>query len=417
MTKKKTDSNKPPLRLKSRTKLFFQGHFLHYINECAPELSFELKKLTQTCEELFGKFPVSIHALPDQNNFGVWFLKDDEQRRAWSFISRTFMECVYKKFRNNHGSSSWISYFADEDGSLKKALDTQQKYTEIIDELVEKQIENNLDDLKLEFSALTGGEILPQEVEDYTIRVWLKRPLYEFLRENDEIYRNAEEFKNSKINKLEEFQKSFDSLLENYCLEKFWLAKSVFGAIWNGLGKLQMESVYMEEIPKEVALEIQDKLKIPRQILRVPYGDDVEIPQFGENSIPNTKPFTYKEPYSIYSSFKNYEQKAVEAYRQHINDYLIAIKDSFKKHGYAEHRGDAFDYDQVQRLVYWNISNFVYLWEIVESIPEFHEVNIKNESEVNSATNRLISTFELCKKFDLPVRPYGRQVRLIRPQK
>ena len=57
-SRKKSNHNKAPFRLKSENKCSLQGHFLYYTNDLALEVSAELKKFTPRCEELFGKFPV-----------------------------------------------------------------------------------------------------------------------------------------------------------------------------------------------------------------------------------------------------------------------------------------------------------------------------------------------------------------------
>ncbi len=75
----------PPVQLKSETEYFLEKHYLHFINELAPEVKTELKMLAQGCQHLFGKLPdaVKIFDYPESRDLAT---------KVW----RTFSWCVSK---------------------------------------------------------------------------------------------------------------------------------------------------------------------------------------------------------------------------------------------------------------------------------------------------------------------------------
>jgi hypothetical protein len=60
-----------PFRLKEDVKHLHQSYYLHYLNELAPEISEELRKLTSECEKLFGSFPVPKNMKLDVSKVSV----------------------------------------------------------------------------------------------------------------------------------------------------------------------------------------------------------------------------------------------------------------------------------------------------------------------------------------------------------
>lgn len=353
---------------------------MHYINELTPELAAELKELTPKCEELFGKFPVSI----DRESFGFWFYEpddDEEQRQLWWKIGNTFRDCIWKESRER-SLVGWLDYLRENDDELKQIHQIEENIDKEIFDYVESLPEEKLNSLREIFAS---DYTIPKEsINIQNLRFSLWRVQTNWLFENDENYRKQMDLKYSKLEPLTQFQNDFDSLLKKFCLEKEWLAESVFRAIWNGTGKLQMEASFMEDIPGEVTIEIESKLKItpPNHL-------------FDRDSIPLPNPFRYQERYWIYFPFDYYEEKAVEAYRKHLHDYFKIIKESLKKHGYKEPQGDKYDYERVKWLVLWNINPLTkdeLLQEIADTTGNFFDA-----STIDKA-------FRNFKKYDLPVR-------------
>ena len=54
------------------------------------------------------------------------------------------------------------------------------------------------------------------------------------------IYSDSDTSVLEKSQKIGQFQESFDNLVRRFCFEKAWLGESVFRAIWDGTGQLQI---------------------------------------------------------------------------------------------------------------------------------------------------------------------------------
>jgi hypothetical protein len=128
MPKKISNPNNPPVQLKGEIKFHYQGHFLHYINEFVPEVSIEIRKLTQRCEELFGNFPELINTIKDNSNFYISSTEGSAQRNFWNDIDRVFIDCIYKESRENAGSYFWRETLIKFDEDLNKANEIENKY-------------------------------------------------------------------------------------------------------------------------------------------------------------------------------------------------------------------------------------------------------------------------------------------------
>ncbi len=285
MTKKQSNLYKPTFRLKSANEFYHKGYFLHYINDLVPEVSAELKKLTPNCEELFGEFPVSIETLPDWVNFGVWFNEPDddiEQRQSWFKITRIFRDCIWKESRENK-TIEWLGFLRENDDELKQIHEFQEKLMDETDQYVKSLPEEKLDSLREIFASDWHKPKESLDIQDLQFSYW-RRESY-WLSENDENYRKQTDLEFSKLEPLIKFQNDFDSLLKKFCLEKEWLAESVFLAIWNGTGKLQMESTFIETFSEELLDEIMKNLGQKKKYFDKMNGFRMQIPLFMERLI------------------------------------------------------------------------------------------------------------------------------------
>jgi hypothetical protein len=212
-------------------------------------------------------------------------------------------------------------------------------------------------------------------------------------RKTDENYVKMMKSKDSKLEPLIEFQKDFDSLLKKFCLGKKWLAESVFRAIWNGTGKLQMEITFYENTSQEIFHEIHDRLK-PKKITRTENEMMDKYDKFYVNNIPLPNPFQYPAPYHIIPPIEDYEENAIAAYRQHLHDYFKIIKESFRKFGYKQPY-QHYQYDRVMWLVWWNIK----YWTKDQILQE-----IANTTDKFLTLDTIDKAFRKFKEYDLPVR-------------
>ena len=402
--RKKSNHNNAPFRLKSENKHSHQWHFLYYTNELTPNVSAELKKFTPQCEEIFGKFPVSNNDI--DNNLGLYipYAKDVDLRMLWSEINDVFNQCIGRETREYEGFSTWYRILMRYDSELKKVDEIQEVYIENVKTCVDRGLSDNLDALKLEYAE--AANIPTEQVTESNLCSWLRRTCYKWLQDNDEIYAKTIEIQRAKMEKLREFQNAFDNLIETLCLDKASLARSAFRAIWNGTGKLQMETSYYEDIPQEIIDEIKNRLGINPIFVKA-YDGLHQVPDLFGNNIPPPKPFLYEEPYWIYHSFEKYEKEAIEAYREHLHSYFKIIEESFKKYGYKRPQGNSIKYERLKWLVLWNNSVFDYLWEIIQHIPEFYKVDINNLSQKEQTEDKLRKAFKGFERLDLPVRPFG----------
>lgn len=357
MTKKKSDHSGSPVRLKSKIKHYHQSYFLHYINEEVPEISEKLKKLTPICVELFGEFPVTIHTQNDYLKLGVWFRVHEDQRQLLWNINTVLRECIWKESRDRYGSFYWLHFLRKNDKDLNQILEVEENIQKETFQIVELLNEEQLDSLKDFASSIYTTPKDALSLQNLQFLFWeLKEGL---LRQNDETYIKLINLKYSKLEALTEFQNDFDLLLKRFRLEKEWLAESVFRAIWSGTGKLQIEASYIEEIPKEITLDIEKRLGISREFLKLPNKDEpIEITPLWEGEIPPPEPFTFQEQYWIYSSFEEYKEKAAEAYRKHLENYFEVIKETFENQGYKKKQGRPHDFERVKWLVFYIVKNW-----------------------------------------------------------
>jgi hypothetical protein len=396
MKTKKPKRNTSPVRLPSQIKHLHQSYFVYYINDIAVIVADELKKLTPKCEELFGKFPIPFNTGTDLKNFGVWVFepRDESLWKLWLKIGTVFRECIWKDSRETFDRSHWFQILSENDHQLKEILGREDNIKKRCFQYVESLDEDELNTLRDKFSSCYNKPKEELDILELQLQYWLDT--LDWIQRDNEYDSKIGSVKNSKLASLIEFQNDFDSLLKKFYLNKEWLGKSAFRAIWNGTGKLQINGYFREIIPEQIKVEIENTLKIPNNKL-----------PFRETNIPLPNPFTYEEPYLIYDSFKHYEERAVEAYRLHLRNYLDAVQKSLKNHGYKNKQGNTYSFEGLQRLVYWNFSNFVCLWEVIQRIPEFEKVDVNNLKKRKEKVGILRKSFKEFERFDLPVRPYG----------
>lgn len=370
-----------PFRLPEAIKHLHQSYYLHYINNLCPEVSEELKKLNPLCVELFGKFPISLEKIQvNKEDFKEKKRKEEEK------VKEDFID-----------SGVWYK---------GEAFNTGQ------------------DDGWQRFSE-TFGACICFENRSLCIREGVEEPLIIINPDAKGILeKEGKHLKiDLKLKKLIDFQNKFDSLLAKFHFGVRWLEKSVFFAIWNGTGKLQMSCSFLLDSSSKAKDFTEALYEIEKTLDPQKYAEfeKEQVLQY-LYKIPALPVFTTPYEYRIDCSFNYYEEIAVEAYRQHLHQYFSVIKSCFRKHGYKLPGGDEYDYKTVQRLVYWNFSEVVYLWEIIQTIPEFKDVDMKKqtksveksldqEKEIKKATDKLRKSFGKFEYFDLPVRPWGELIR------
>ena len=234
---------------------------MYYTNELVPELPTELKKLTSRCKKLFGKFPVSIPTVNDPKKFGVWFNRpfyDMEKDKPWRKIENTFYDCIWEGSRGEAGRN-WFKFLRENDKDLNKILEFEEDERKVAFQYIESLTEEKLDVFREKFAPYYTKPKESLTIQDLQHSFW--HFVEDRYRETNENYVKMMKSKDSKLEPLIEFQKDFDSLLTKFCLKKVWVAESVFRAIRNGTGKLQMETTFREDTSQEIFHEIHDRLK------------------------------------------------------------------------------------------------------------------------------------------------------------
>jgi len=387
-SKQNSSSDKSPFRSPSQNLYVHKLYFLHFINEITPEVGTAIKELTPQCEKLFGKFPESN---ADQQ----------EIRNIRTKISTVFDRCLWKDSREGYGAAYWLNFLVN-DEKLKQLAEIEKRIDNEAEEFIASLTEKELDNLRERFAS---NYTKPKEFIDIidlksSYRNYLDNRLYE----TDKNYLRLIKLKYSKKEPLIEFQKSFDALLADFYLEKQWLARSVFEAIWDGTGILKIEFFFIEAVPQEILREIENRLETETVFFNDRYEKKKFSPSF-ENNIPLPKPFVYRGLYWIENAFEKYEDQAVKAYREHIHNYFKIIEESFKKFGYKQKTGKKYSYERVKWLVWWNVEG----WNKNKILEEI-EKESRNEKEIGNELD--ISTidkaFRKFKSYDLPVMKKGR---------
>jgi len=376
--KQNTVRSSRAFQLKGEVEFYHKLYYLHYINKLAPEIAKKLKTLTPQCVELFGEFP----------NFSN-VSNAETQRNLLHEIWLVFTKCVWKETRDYMNSFEWRRILSERDESLESSLKIQEQYTESVNTVVKKTLEEKSEELKYYFSPKLNMQ--PDNITESSLDLLLERLIYQHLRENDEQYYQTEKTFLEKIQRLKDFQNAFDKLLEKFCLEKEWLAEIIFRAIWDGSGKLQMYRYFSEDLNFELIADIKAKLG---QEIKIE-GDNETIFAL-EGGVPLHNPFVCSEHW-FYERFEDYEEKAVEEYRKFIRKYLAVIKELFEKQGYKSKRR-SYDYKRVRWLIWWNIKR----WDKGKILAEIDKE--LQEKEKFYSLSAIDKAFHRFKKYDLPVR-------------
>ncbi len=393
---KKPTENVAPFQLPELIKLNYQQYYLKYINEFASEVGSAIKQLSPQCIKLFGTLLAINENRPQSQElrYLVW---------------RVFNECVWKHSRSGNEFSHQFS-ISDKDGKSlvvnSKWLSTLSENNKELKQILEKEAALNMK-MELKFKSLSREQLdqLRREsipyfskpielIDDKDLQLIFKKECFRYLTEDSEEYRELSKLKYSNIEPLLQFQKEFDSLLEKFCLEEEWLAMSVFEAIWSGTEILKMDLRYMDNTPEEIIIEIKNRLS-ENQTVEV--EDDVNYitPKiYADITIPPLEPFFYNPPYSIDFPLKYYEKKAVEAYRQHLRNYLNILEESYKKFGYKLNRRP-YDYTRLLWLVWWNIKQ----WTLEKILQEIGDTTGQYPSQ-----ETITKAFKNFKEYDLPLR-------------
>jgi hypothetical protein len=188
-----------------------------------------------------------------------------KQDKPWRKIENTFYDCIWEGSRDEAGRD-WFKFLRENDEALNKILEFEEDERKVAFQYIESLTEEKLDVFREKFAPY-----YTKPKESLTI-LDLQHSFWHFVedryRETNENYVKMMKSKDSKLEPLIEFQKDFDSLLTKFCLKKVWLAESVFRAIWNGTGKLQMETTFREDTSQEIFHEIHDRLK-PKILLEL----------------------------------------------------------------------------------------------------------------------------------------------------
>lgn len=414
MAKNKLNRSKLPFRLKNEIELKHKCYYLHYVNELIPHLGDEIRSLTPICVKFFGEFPINIETLPYPDNLGVFYpvpREFGEGRKRWFRIRDVFKQCIWSGTRDYEGSVAWQAYLVENDPELKGVCEILSKFIEDVNKIHERYVNECFDELKKDYSEVPPEKLTKANLT-WTLAIHYLRDQYQ---RSDSDYRYFSEIEKQKMDKLTGFQKAFDSLLNDFYLDKPWLAFSVFIAIWSGTGKLLINApeTIDEKIEKEITEELEqllgkveieesNKLKLKHPLVGISDGYD-----YSGYSIPLNNPFTYEEEFKLWMSIENYEEAAISQYRQHLHEYFRIIRKVLKNRGHKETRGDSHDYENLQRLVYWNKSAYEFIWEVIQDIPEFSKVRLDNKRQVDSTVDKLRKSFNKYQEFDLPVRPFG----------
>ena len=124
-------------------------------------------------------------------------------------------------------------------------------------------------------------------------------------------------------------------------------------------------------------------------------------PFFNPNIPP---PIFQSRGFNFDDDFEEYQKEVVKSYQKHLKLYFKNIKFILKKYDFKEFKRDY--YEQVEWLVIWNKTEFPFLWEIIQHIPEFKNTDVKNEKEWKPVVDRIRKAFKKFKHFGLPIRSY-----------
>jgi hypothetical protein len=390
----KEKSHNFPFRSRSQIELRHKEAFLYFVNDLE-EFAIELKKLTPICCRIFGGFPNR----PVSGTF-------EDYCKLWSKISHIVSNCIWSEYGLYDDYSSWSKVISEINYEYKTIHNIYDKFQSAVFNAANKSVGDNFEG---ERTISANSNNFPDINTSY-FKFEVIKNLRNTLKEDYPFIVEIEKARTAKLEELMDFQRKFDDITTRFYLKKQWLADAVFLAIWDGTGKLKTHNFYSEDLDLKLLSEIEEELGCAPK-------DENEFEKMIRlrGNIPLPNPFVFDEPFSLLGDFKNYEKRAIKAFRQYLHQYFAIVKKSFKKHGHKTLRGDEYDYQQVQRLVIWNISDFECLWEVIQHIPEFYDVDVNEDTETYKCEEKLRKSFKKYEKYDLPVRPYGSE--LIRQKK
>ncbi|HMQ04877.1 MAG TPA: hypothetical protein PKD26_13235 [Pyrinomonadaceae bacterium] len=171
--------------------------------------------------------------------------------------------------------------------------------------------------------------------------------------------------------------------------------------LWSKFPKDEWVRLFEKKL--KYVLQSEELSGIDLQLLEE-YKREQHVPRY----LPPAENFQFFPPYdNLLGSFAEYEEKAVGAFRDHIRAYLKELKEELANHGIKRYKAE--DPSQIHRLVIWNQHDFEHLWEVIEHIPEFSRVDVRNDRQVRSAVDTLRKSFTKLERFNLPVRPFGKK--------
>jgi hypothetical protein len=232
------------------------------------------------------------------------------------------------------------------------------------------------------------------------------------------------------IDKAHEILNKYRIISDNYEFwANRWLIHSFYYAIASGTPKLLMyPHLIYPNYSKDLMTELWEDLPINQKnkileetIHRFKRDDEEDYSEFHEKHLENwdvyfnsdysplflPPPFSFDfESFDIWQDLKQYEERAIAAYREHIKSYLENIQKVLKKHGFKRNKKE--DYEQLKWLILWNKYDFQELSDIISVISDYYGIYVSYDA-VRKAFNKL-------KRYNLPVRPFGRNRKNL-PQK
>src|SRR5260370_66615 len=332
--------------------------FLHYLHQIEPRIGKTLQEFFPSYINSFGGHkPVDREALTHPFGFPEFFKK----YFALSSWQETNQETKTERGLGENGRR----YLAEHNGLVKTIQAYKSLRLTAIEDNVREMSEHP--ETSVEFPKIHG------------LRNELVKILYQKAVEDDEYLQRANEFENLVSQLLSQFRLLFfEKLIKRFHLETEWLCLSAFLAIQEAKSKLEMPWVYtMHSYPIEMLQELhRDEL------------DSSIMSFFLRSALPLHKGFQFNKPFGIHDKAEEYEERAVDAYREHLTKYVREMQQALLSHGYKLMRRRN-DYSRVEWLVRWTVQSW--------TVPQI-------ASEYNAQESTIWKAFKSFEKYDLPVR-------------
>lgn len=151
--------------------------------------------------------------------------------------------------------------------------------------------------------------------------------------------------------KIEEFYLKFDNLLRSHYWDVEWLKPLVFLAIWTGSGRILIPNTPVEIVEEKISEEIRSASYTSTSMSGAATSDWICEP-----GIPLHAPFVFSKAPSLHEPLSKYAERAVQAYRSHLDRYFEVIQSALERNGYVRTSGAKSKFDYVELLVKWNES-------------------------------------------------------------